>query len=609
MMEKKGKDTYKDIYKEKYNISTLRRMRKMLTIWLCAILLIPCLQTHADELLQGTVIATSSWIGLDLGQPHVLTRVGWVLRNENPDAQCVQLAVFEGANSPDFMDALPLYMVTNEGVVGQMAYADIACSKGFRYVRYVKPDASECIVAEVEFYGHAGEGDNTRLVQLTNLPTVSIHVVNDEEPYDKEHELRSYVSVISNDGATLLQDSALVRLRGNGSLTFPKRPYRIKFDKKQNVLDAPAKARKWTLINNYGDKTLMRNQLAFEISRRLEMPYTPFCAYVDVLVNGKYKGTYQLCDQVQVHSNRVNVDEMTPNDKSGTALTGGYLIEADAYANQETNMFYSKKGTGVTIKSPDEDEIIPEQYEYIKSAYNRMESNWRETLDLSTFLRHFLVGEVSGNTDTYWSVFFYKRRNNDTIYTGPVWDFDLAFENDVRTYPINNNRDWIFNSTGSVTGYMKTLVNQVIQDPTGKAELKAIWAHARENGLTAESMNAYIDQQAELLEASQRLNFIRWPIMNEKVHKNPRIWGSYEAEVRNVKTFMQNRIQWMDKKLDYTYVPKEAIDNIEQHAINWNEPYAIYSILGERVTMDVVSLPKGVYIVSQGPCVQKIMIP
>ena len=330
---------------------------------------------------------------------------------------------------------------------------------------------------------------------------------------------------------------------------------------------------------------------------------------MELYYNGVHKGTYQLCDQVQVHSNRVNVDEMTPNDKSGTALTGGYLIEADAYANQERNMFYSKKGTGVTIKSPDEDEIIPEQYEYIKSAYNRMESNWRETLDLSTFLRHFLVGEVSGNTDTYWSVFFYKRRNNDTIYTGPVWDFDLAFENDVRTYPINNNRDWIFNSTGSVTGYMKTLVNQVIQDPTGKAELKAIWAHVRENGLTAESMNAYIDQQAELLEASQRLNFIRWPIMNEKVHKNPRIWGSYEAEVRNVKTFMQNRIQWMDKKLDYTYVPKEAIDNIEQHAIDWNEPYAIYSILGERVTMDMTSLPKGVYIVSQGPCVQKIMIP
>ena len=117
----------------------------------------------------------------------------------------------------------------------------------------------------------------------------------------------------------LLSEPGTIRERGNYSRNFPKKPYRIKFDSKQHVLDAPAKAKKWTLINNYGDKTLMRNMLAFEISRQLGMPYTPYSKAVDVLLNGEYKGCYQLCDQVEVNKKRVAIDELTPRDNSAPA--------------------------------------------------------------------------------------------------------------------------------------------------------------------------------------------------------------------------------------------------------------------------------------------------
>ncbi|MBO4666034.1 MAG: CotH kinase family protein [Paludibacteraceae bacterium] len=558
----------------------------------------------------ATYDRSQTWVGLDLGEPYVITRVGWSPRNDGNGPKRVMLAVFEGSNSPDFLDALPLYVVKENGTIGEMSYGDVTCSKGFRYVRYVGPADARCNVAEVEFYGHPGAGDDKQLVQVTNLPTVSIHVVNNEEPYDKENELRSFVSIISENGTKLLKDSALVRLRGNASMSFPKKPYRIKFDKKYSVLGAPSKAKKWTLINNYGDKTLMRNQLAFELSRRFGMPYTPFCAYVDVLVNGEYKGCYQLCDQIEVRKGRVDIEEMTPEDNSGEALTGGYLVEADAYASSETNMFWSDKGTGVTIKSPDEDDITYEQYEYIRMAYSNMENNWRNTLDTKTFLKHFLVGEMSGNTDTYWSVYFYKHRGNDTIFTGPVWDFDLAFENDNRTYPIMNLTDYIYRTKGSTTGYMKNLANQVaVNDAQGKAELKAIWAQAREAGFTEENFLAYIDEQAEMLQESQRLNFIRWPIMNTYVHQNPRLWGSYEAEVANVKRYVSERIPWMDNKLNYVYVPTDEKLDIVRDQIDSSKPYVVYSMLGQRVGTDMTSLPKGVYIVAQGQKVVKIVIP
>ena len=514
----------------------------------------------ADSLLSGSALSGDGWRGLDLGQPYVITQVGW-----NPmSTTTAELGFFEGANSPDFMDALPLYMHDGTSQANQMNYADVDCSRGFRYVRYRKSDnKGEYRISALEFYGHPGAGNDSHLHQLTNLPTVVIHTQNDELPYDKEHEINCFISIISNDGRTILSDSAGIRERGNASRGFPKKPYRIKFAHKHQVLGAPANAKKWTLINNYGDKTLMRNQLAFELSRRLGMPYTPFCAYVDVVLNGDYKGCYQLCDQIEVKKNRVAVQEMTTNDNSGDALTGGYLIEADAYAYEESSMFWSDYGTSVTIKYPKEDSITWQQANYIQQRYNAMEADWRNNLDLNTFLRHFLVGEMSGNTDTYWSTYFYKHRSNDTLYTGPCWDFDLAFDNDNRTYPIRNLSDYIYRTNGSTTGYMKQLVDEiVVEDTSARAQLLAIWSKARQNGLTEDSFIAYIDAQEQMLMQSQRLNFLRWPIMNQYVHQNPRLWGSYEKEVNNVRNYIRNRIPWMDEKIGFD-ASKLAVENVE----------------------------------------------
>ena len=159
---------------------------------------------------------------------------------------------------------------------------------------------------------------------------------------------------------------------------------------------------------------------------------------------------------------------------------------------------------------------------------------------------------MSGNTDTYWSMYLYKHRANDTLYVGPVWDFDLAFENDDRTYPISNKTDYIYRTCGSTTGYLKTLVdNIVVKDAAGKQQLASIWADIRRAGFTEESFIAYINEQASLLAQSQKLNFMRWPILNTQVHQNPRTYGSYDAEVENVRHYINYRFAWMDTKLGF----------------------------------------------------------
>ena len=545
-----------------------------------------------------------TWVGLDLGSAHVITRVGWSPRNDSQGEKRVLLGVFEGANRADFMDALPLYVITEKGKIGRMDYADVDCSRGFRYVRFIGPSDARCNVAELEFYGHEGVGDDSHLYQITNLPTVSIHTQDNAIPYDKVHEIVSQLTIISDNGTKLLSEPGSVRERGNYSRGFDKKPYRIKFDKKQHVLDAPAKARKWTLINNYGDKTLMRNLLAFELSRRLGMPYTPYGTAVDVLLNGEYKGCYQLCDHVQVHKGRVEITEMTPEDNEGTALTGGYFFEVDAYADQEKSWFRSTNGNPVTIKSPDEDSITTRQRDYIKAYFNKLEVNQDTYLDMNTFLRHFLVGELSGNTDTYWSVFMYKERDDEMVYTGPVWDFDIAFDNDYRTYPVCDKTDYVYRSGGSCTGNMKTFANKVvIYNADAKARMLDIWDKARHSGLTEDNLVAWIDSVETALDQSQRLNFTRWPILNTKVHMNPKAWGSYQAEVQNVRRFMKERLAWMDRKLDYTYVPS----GIEEVDVDLSLPYEVYTLSGQACGSALDGLRPGIYIVRQGQSSRKIM--
>ena len=546
-----------------------------------------------------------TWTGLDLGSPHVITRVGWSPRNDVHGEERVMLGVFEGANREDFMDALPLYIIKERGTIGVVSHADVDCSAGFRYVRYIGPSDARCNIAEIEFYGHQGEGDDSHLYQLTNLPTVSIHTLDGVIPFDKVTNIEARISIIADGEQNLLSEVGSIRERGNYSRSFPKKPYRIKFDKKKQVLDAPAKAKKWTLINNYGDKTLMRNLLAFELSRRMGMPYTPYGRAVDVLLNGEYKGCYQLCDQVQVHKNRVDITEMTPQDVSGSALTGGYFFEIDAYADQEQSKFWSNQGTPVTIKSPEEDSIVTVQYNYIRDHFNKMERQWQTYLDLNTFLRHFLVGELSGNTDTYWSVFMYKQRDDDIVYTGPVWDFDLAFDNDNRTYPVNSKKDFIYRSGGSCTGNMRSFVDRiVISNAKAKALLVELWDEARQGGLSQESLVEYVDSMEAELQQSQELNFKRWPIMNNWVHQNPHIWGSYAQEVQNVRRFISERVEWMDKRLNYTFIPS----GISYAHVNLNQPYRVYTVSGRYCGNSLKGQVHGVYIVKQGNAVQKIIL-
>ena len=508
---------------------------------------------------------SKTWVGLDLGEPHVITRVGWSPRNDGLGPGRMVLALFEGASTPDFHDAVPLYLIDEPGIIGEMSYADVNVSRAFRYVRYVGPADARCNVAEVEFYGYAGEGDDSHFYQVTNLPTVSFHTADNVDPYDKVNEIVSHFTIIYANGTMIQEETGTTRLRGNASISFPKKPYRIKLDSKKHMfknsdMRSPAKARKWTLINNYGDKSLMRNLVSFEVSRRLKMPYTPWCKPVDVIVNGEYKGCYQLTDQITIDKERVNITEMEPTDIEGEALTGGYLLELDGYAYQEASMFTSAAGSPVTIKSPDENDIVPEQAEYIRREFNLMEAKilasnyddpvlgYRSKLDEKSLQSYWLVEELTGNPDAFHSCYISKDRGVDKLRVETVWDFDLAFDNDSRFYPNRDYGDYLSLARGGA-GNSRSLLKRIFTDQAFCDSLRAMWETARQEwGITEESLIAYIDSTAQELQQSQRLNFIRWPILNSVQHLNPRVAGNYDGEVEYLREYIRERIPFLDQR-------------------------------------------------------------
>ena len=528
----------------------------------------------------ATYYASSSssmtYVGLDLGTQHVITKIIYQPRQTDQGGNQMLLGIFEGANQPDFMDAVPLHIVEYTPEVKTPTSARVSVTRGFRYIRYVGPAGQKSQVAELEFYGHEGEGDDSHFYQLTKIPTVSIHVANNRIPNNKGEDIDSHITIIYEGGALIQEYPILTRVRGNFSASHENKPYRIKFNdgKSHHMLkgsakdESPAKAKKWTLINNYGDKTLIRNNVAFEISRRVGLPFTPYCRNVDVMLNGEYRGCYQLTDWLGTDPNRVDIDEMDETDTEDENLTGGYFIEMNGYAGSDPVHFTSSKGNPVTVHSPEDDKIQPEQFNYIYNHFNKMEEllyspnytdpeeGYRKMLDLETFLQYFLAEEFISNTDMIWQVFMWKKRGDDHIYTGPVWDHDLGLENDGNYYPGNQQRDWTYKVRGA--GNWRSFVSRVLSDPNAMGRLQDMWAELRDSArFDKDDIEHWVDSLRNQVYLSARLNHIRWPYLFQQIHCNPKVYNSWDEEVDNVRDFAGGRVAWMDKMLSYNMLAQE----------------------------------------------------
>lgn len=134
----------------------------------------------------------------------------------------------------------------------------------------------------------------------------------------------------------------------------------------------------------------------------------------------------------------------------------------------------------------------------------------------------------------------YKERD-DIFKFGPLWDFDIAFNNDDRL------GDATQKLMRTYAHDPKTWIARWWQDASFQANVKARWEEVRKAGLK-EFMINYINSTEEYLDASQENNFNVWEILNTKVYRELEARGSYAAEVEFLKNYVISRINYLDSE-------------------------------------------------------------
>lgn len=380
----------------------------------------------------------------------------------------------------------------------------------------------------------------------TVLPNVYIYFENydnDARPIGKSILVdASFTMLRGKEGEEISEYYQMpigMKLRGNSSLEFPKKNYKIEFEQKVSIMGSP-ESRDWLLLSNYGDKSLLRNMVGLELGSRLDhLEFTPKFHYCNLFLNGQYWGNYIIGEQIKVEETRVNVQEQKAGN---TSLTGGYLFQVNQRNDGEV-MIYPHDYV-MEINHPKKDVITEEQKEYLteymEEFIRRTEAgeNYDNLIDVDTFVDWYLCNEIMKTLDAsgYASIFLYKDKDGP-LKMGPVWDFDISSGNTNYQDP-SPDKFWIRDSTwfGDMFQKNDTFMNLV----------KARWQELYETEFA--TLPDYIAETAQYIDASQRDNFKKWDILNEDIWPNYKVFGSYEKEVEYLTSWMQERLEFLNSR-------------------------------------------------------------
>ena len=296
------------------------------------------------------------------------------------------------------------------------------------------------------------EGDSiSNYETMTDENIGSLHFFSDDPVnMGMDYINGSYDHSTAAPGRVILMDEDLnveyegavdaIKGRGNRTWRTNKKPYQIKLSEKANLLDPgddSQKAKKWILLANAFDNTLIRNQIAYSMAKELGLGSSPEGRQVDLYYDGEYCGVYYLCEKVEIGKGRVEINDL---DKDPEGITGGYLMELDNayYDNEECNYFKAPPAGAIVIKSPEEPSEA--QFDYISGFVGKamavISSEGKDEegrfvlfdyFDRESLLKYFLVMSWINNEDAFYSsTYLYKPEDEEKLYFGPVWDCDYS---------------------------------------------------------------------------------------------------------------------------------------------------------------------------------------
>jgi len=424
----------------------------------------------------------------------------------------------------------------------------------------------------------------------SNLPIVIINTLG--EPINDEPGVVVNFAIINNAGSVNrstdppneYKGKAKVEFRGCTSQNFPKKSFGVELRDSVNtasdinvgLFGFPSEA-DWVLNASYTDKSFIRETLPFYMSN-LAGDYASRTKYVEVVLDGVYQGIYVFQEKIKRNSGRVSIKKLDPVDLALPKMSGGYILKIDKACGDEVANWKTaydspgglagrKYGWGVDYPKPDN--LQPQQLAYIKDYITQFEdvvygssacdsvNGYNKYIVESSFIDYILFQEMTSNADAYrFSTFFSKDRDGK-LKAGPVWDFGLAFG--FLTSPINgyaeNYQGWRYNAAGDASFPVPFFWEKLLKCAKFRQKLVDRYHALRAGALKTEDLTGFIDAQFAALNqngagAYQR-NFAKWPILTTQVWTDVPsfVGGSLEAERDYLKTWLTNRLAWMDANI------------------------------------------------------------
>ena len=356
-----------------------------------------------------------------------------------------------------------------------------------------------------------------------------------------------------------------IKTRGNSTLSFDKKSYTVElWSSASTPIDSslaglPAES-EWVLHAMYIDKSLLRIPMSFYLAQQMGQ-YASRWRYVELVLNGDYKGVYALVEKIKQGPNRVSIDADEGHILRIDWLDGGKGFESLYPSLGGQNMFfqyhYPKNSAMNDVRK---DQIRDEMDRFEEAVFDEQFTNlngehYRDLCGLESFVDFFLINELSKNSDGY-KLSSYVHRDGASIdarlKAGPIWDFDQTYGlSTVCSGHIHCGWTYLENMEGceDLQSMPRWWERMTADSVFCKMALER-WAEYRRTFLHTDSINQWIDACATTLAEPQSRNFTRWPVLGEEIWAEPYpVPTDYQGEIDILKSWITRRSEWMDRNL------------------------------------------------------------
>jgi hypothetical protein len=360
-----------------------------------------------------------------------------------------------------------------------------------------------------------------------------------------------------------------IALRGNFTGSLPKKPYSLELrddagmDRELPVLGMPPGS-DWALYACYTDKTCLRYMLVQDLAQGLGR-WSSRGRFVEVFLDGKYHGLYNLFERVRRDRYRVNIPKPAPDAMAGD-LTGGYIFRHEGSGKGAGRDFKTPDGIVWSFHYPRAADLTPAQKTYLTDYVNRFDAamraptwadpttGYRKWTDVQSFVDYVIVQEVTNNWDGYArSVYFHKLPDaaGGKLFASPLWDHDLAFGN--ISMGTNYRTDtWSYDNARTGNDAVLFFFKNMVKEPAFQKEVRCRWEALRKGVLAKATLDARIDAWVPYIRESVKRDQMRWPTLGVKIFPNYFVGKTYEEEVAWLRDWIAKRLTWLDANLPGT---------------------------------------------------------